>query len=45
MTELGVPTRRQLQQSSRERMLEVTGVLVASSVRNLQTELMRLSSK
>ena len=35
MTELGVPIRRQLQQSSRERMQEVTRVLVASSVRKL----------
>ena len=32
-------------QSSREKIQEVTRVLVASSVRNLRIELMRLSSK
>ena len=45
MTELGVPMRRQLQQSSYEKIQEVTRVLAASSVRNLRIELRRLSSK
>ena len=45
MTELGVPMRRQLQQSSHEKIQEVTRVLAVSSVRNLRIELRRLSSK
>ena len=43
MTELGVPMRRQLQQSSRERILEVTRFLAASSVKNLQIEVSSLA--
>ena len=47
MTELGVPMRRQFQDSSQAvRGFKIkTRVLAASSVRNLWTELMHLSSK
>ena len=38
MTELGVPIRRQLQQSSRERVQEVKRAMAASLVRNLRIE-------